>query len=102
MNKAELYARYELFGKEIEEISHEEFYEHYTIGNKENILSTKENECTYSTLIRLDGCDYYMFSSSYNVGWQGDVDVDVFFCKWKTMTKAEMLEMERLFTSSAF
>jgi len=102
MNKAELYARYELFGQEIQEIDHKEFYQHYTEENRENILSTKETESTYSTLIRLDGCDYYMFSSTYNVGWQGDVDCDTFFCKKETITRAEMLEMEKLFTSDVF
>ena len=42
------------------------------------------------------------YASHWNVGWEGDIDGDQFYCKMKTMTEAERQEMMEFFTSDAF
>lgn len=101
MRKSELYARYNMFNKDIQEIDMLEYYEHFVPENKE-FISFEEDGSTCVTTIRLDGCDYIKFESHWNVGWQGDIDCDSFYCKLKTISKAEMIELEALFTSDAF
>jgi hypothetical protein len=42
------------------------------------------------------------YASYWNVGWQGDIDCDSFYCKLKTISKAELVELEALFTSDMY
>ena len=101
MKKSELYARYDMFNYDIEEIDMLEFYQNFSKENKEFITSENYG-CTNVTTIRLDGCKYMKYASHWNVGWQGDIDGDEFYCKMKTMTEAESEELRQLFTSDAF
>ena len=101
MRKSELYARYNMFNQDIQEIDMLEFYEHFTQENKE-CISYDEDGSTNVTTIRLDGCDYMKYASHWNVGWQGDIDCDSFYCKLKTISKAELVELETLFTSDMY
>jgi hypothetical protein len=98
MKKSELYARYYHFNKEIIEVTPEEFYAHFIPENKDKV-SHFEDGSTSCYTIRLDGVDYMQFSSHWNVGWQGDVDCDQFFCKKVTVTAAEMEELSKIFSS---
>jgi hypothetical protein len=97
MNKAELYARYDNYGEELEVISNLEFMSHSTEQNRDSIshYGTGSTEC-YE--IRLDGVTYLWYSCTHNVGWQGDVEAHSFFCKKKTITKAKMEEISELFS----
>ncbi len=100
MNKAELYARYDNYGEELEVISNIEFMSHSIEENRDKIFYGKGPvECHE---IRLDGVTYMWYCCVHHIGWQGDVESHSFFCKKKTMTKAEMEEMQKLFTSEAF
>ena len=101
MKKSELYARYDTFNRDIEEIDRSEFYEHFTGKNKE-FISHEDEGNTHIITIQLDGYKYMNYASHWNVGWQGEVDGDQFFCKMKTMTEAEREELMQLFTSDAF
>jgi hypothetical protein len=99
MKKSELYARYNHWRDELIEIDAQEFNLNMIIENKDRI-SSEEDGSTYVIRIELDGWDYYSFSSHWSVGWHGDIDSDQYFCKIKTLTMAEMKEMEELFTKS--
>lgn len=102
MRKSELYARYDNFRKEMDEILPEEFYEQLHEATKENYNNYECNGDTSVQEIKTDGYTYMMYSSMWNVGWQGDKDSDHFWCKVKTTTKAEREEMERLFSSGIY
>ena len=101
MKKSELYARYNMFNQDIQEIDMLEYYEHFVPDNKE-LISFEEDGSTCVTTIRLDGCSYMRYNSHWSVGWQGDVDSDSFYCKLETITKAEMLKYEELFASDMY
>jgi hypothetical protein len=101
MKKSELYARYDMFNHDIEEIDKSEFHEHFVLKNKE-FISHEDEGSTNITIIQLDGCKYMKYASHWNVGWQGDIDGDQFYCKMKTMTEVEREELMQLFTSDAF
>lgn len=101
MRKSELYARYDMFNQDIEEIDMSEFHEHFVQENKE-FISFVDQDSTNITTIKLDGCKYMKYASHWNVGWQGDIDGDVFYCKMKTMTEKETEELRQLLTSDAF
>lgn len=101
MRKSELYARYDMFNRDIEEIDISEFHEHFVKENKE-FISFEDEGSTNITTIQLDGCKYMKYASHWNVGWEGDIDGDQFYCKMKTMTEAERQEMREFFTSDAF
>jgi hypothetical protein len=96
MKKSELYARYHHWQNELIEIDDKEFNVNMVADNKDN-MSFKDDGSTYVIRIRLEGWDYYSFSSMWQVGWQGDVDCDNFYCKIKTITHAEMEEIALLF-----
>ena len=98
MRKSELYAKYYHFNQDLIEVSSEEFYTHLVESNRDKI-SHQEHGSTDCITICLDGVDYMQFSSHWNVGWQGDVDCDQFFCKRETMTKAEREEWSKIFSS---
>lgn len=107
MKKSELYARYDNFNKDIVEIPSHEYYEllNDAIVNCDNNISTIDahnDGNTYIQTIHTDGMDYMMYSCTWNVGWQGDVDCDVFYCKKKTMSKVEREDLMKLFCSDAF
>lgn len=97
MKKSELYAKYHHWRDELIEIDAQEFNIHLIMDNKDKITS-EEDGSTFVTLIRLEGWDYYSFSSHWNVGWQGDIDSDQYYCKIKTLTMAELEEMAALFS----
>jgi hypothetical protein len=101
MKKSELYARYHNFNSNLIEITRDEFFEHFTQENID-IIDDAIDGSTYTTTVRTDGWNYVMTCSHWNVGWQGDVDCDTFYCKIETVTKAEMEEMRQLFCSEAF
>lgn len=96
MRKSELYARYHHWNEELIPIDAQEFDLNMIIENKDKITS-EEDGSTYVIRIRLDGWEYYSFSSHWSVGWQGDFDSDQYFCKIKTMTHAEMEELVAIF-----
>ena len=96
MKKSELYARYMEFNNNLVEISREEFFNAFTIAEPENVTHHSDGKTDW-TEIWTDGMTYMMFTSWWNVGWQGDVDGDTFFCKKKTITKAEMEEISKIF-----
>jgi hypothetical protein len=96
MRKSELYANYYHFNQKITEVTPEEFHAHFP-DNKDKVSYFEDGStCCYT--IRLDGVDYMQFSSYWNVGWQGDVDCDQFFCKKETITAAEMEELSKIFS----
>jgi hypothetical protein len=95
MKKSELYARYQEFNNTITEISAEEFMEVLTISTKDD-LRQHQDGATHVTEIKTDGMSYFHYTSHWHVGWQGDVDIDQFFCKKETVSKAEMEEMRKL------
>ena len=101
MNKAELYARYDNYGVDIQEIPSEEYFTNHSEANRDRVRYnyTGNVEC-YEVV--LDGITYMWYSCTHNVGWQGDVEGHSFFCKKRTITAAEMEEMTKLFTSDAF
>jgi len=86
MKKSELYAKYYLYNQEVEEITREEFYS-TLLDEKDN--SSFNDGSTSCHQINTDGMTYYMFASTWNVGWHGDRDGDNFFCKVKCLTKEE-------------
>lgn len=96
MRKSELYARYHNFRSDIIEISPEEFNQHIIQENKEHITSYEDGS-TYVITIRLDGCDYISYASHWNVGWQGDIDGDNFYCKKRTLSQAELEDLSKIF-----
>lgn len=97
MNRAELFANYDNFEKEIIEVSREEFY---TNLNKESFRNRDVDSRTEVQLYSIDGWDYRFYSTLYNVGWQGDMDADIFICKIKTLTKAEIEKFCNIFSES--
>ena len=99
MRKSELFARYDNFGKDIIEISKEEFLEQLNIADKENSSWVQGDSNTECFIIRTDGMDYMQYSSLFSVGWQGDKDCDQFFCKIQTITKKEMEEISAIFNN---
>ena len=98
MNRSELLAAYSNYDKEMIVIDSKEYF---TNLNVETL-----NECTraYSDVQKysIDGYNYFCYSTVYNVGWQGDVDCDVFYCKIKTMTEAERINLRKLCESPGF
>jgi hypothetical protein len=96
MKRSELYARYHHWRDELIEIDDTEFNINMVMDNKDKI-SSEEDGSTYVICIRLEGWDYYSFSSHWNVGWQGDIDSDQFYCKIKTFTMAEIEELAAIF-----
>lgn len=101
MRKSELYARYHFFNQDIQEIDMLEFLLQLVPENRE-LISSEEDGSTYITTIKLDGCSYMRFDSHWNVGWQGDINSDSFFCKLETISKAQLEDLRQLFTSDAF
>ena len=101
MNKAELYARYDNYGSTLEEISSKDYFTQYSEANRDKIRYNYNGSVEQYEIV-LDGVTYMWYSCIHNVGWQGDVESHSFFCKKNTVSKAEMLEMEKLFTSNAF
>jgi len=100
MNKAELYARYWLHREEIVSIDRDEFLLELNNAASKDDSAYKFYSADTSTemcIVETDGMTYYQFSSLYNVGWQGDVDCDQFYCKVGKCTKAEMEEIRRMF-----
>ena len=95
-NKAELMAYYFYFKSDFNEITPERFREELSIAEKEQVSWTNIDSSTSVCVITTDGWDYMQFSSVYSVGWQGDHDCDNYFCARKTVTKAEMKEIEAL------
>lgn len=98
MKKSELFARYDLFGKEVIEITEQEFYQKLQ-DNKES-TNIYESGSTEYWVVKTDGADYMQYSSMWNVGWQGDVDSDQFYCKVETLTKAEVERLTKIFTQA--
>ena len=98
MKKSELYARYYLYNEKIEEISEGEFFPELakSMENDYKNCFQFEDASTSCHEVRNDGWTYYMFASSYTVGWQGDRDSDAFFCKVKSVTKAERDEIVKI------
>jgi len=101
MKKSELIARYEHFGKDINVITQEQFFD--VLNVHENNLFKEINhrsiDCDTDCMsFGLDGCDYYYYSSKWNVGWEGDVDVDGIFFNIVTMTEKEREDMMKIFT----
>lgn len=99
MNKAELYARYDNYGSTLEEISSEEYFSMHSEDNRDNIRYHYTGNVEQYEIV-LDGITYMWYSCTHNVGWQGDVETHVFFCKKNTITKAEIEKMKQLFTSA--
>lgn len=97
MNKAELYARYDNFGKDLIEVPTEEFYS--VMDGSPLALRNWNRDGVYCMLVSIDGWDYLYYCVTHNVGWQGDVDAHSFYCKKETITAAYMKEMEKLFCS---
>ena len=94
MNRSELFANYDNFGEEITKISQEEFYSNF---NKDTYYNySNGNTCIQKYAI--DGYEYCIYSTVYNVGWQGDMDSDRYICKVKTLTKAEIEHYSSIFT----
>lgn len=98
MNRSELFANYDNFGKDITTVSYEEFY---SLLNK-NTFRNYEDGNTGIQKYSIEGYDYFLYGTTYNVGWQGDVDCDSYYCKIKTMTQAERDELYNLCKSPGF
>lgn len=98
MKKSELFAKYDNFGKDVIEISREEFFNQLSIADKDDASWIERDSNTECFLIRTDGMDYMQYSSLFSVGWQGDKDSDQFFCKIKTSTKKEIQELSLIFS----
>lgn len=96
MKRSELYARYMEFNNDIKEIPREEFFNAFAIAEPEDVTHHSDDSTDWIE-IRTDGVTYMMFTSHWQVGWQGDVDCDTFFCKKKTISKAEMEEISKIF-----
>ena len=99
MNKAELYARYENYGADLQEIPSEEYLTNHSEENRDKIRYSYTGNVECYEIV-LDGVIYMWYSCTHSVGWQGDVEGHSFFCKKKTITKAEMDEMEKMFCES--
>jgi|LauGreDrversion4_2_1035121.scaffolds.fasta_scaffold41777_6 hypothetical protein len=94
MNKAELYARFDNYGRELEEITYKEFY---TIAKEnDNLISFYNINSIDQYEIRLDGMTYLCYSTTHNIGWQGDVEGHEFYCKIKTLSEKEKEELLNL------
>ncbi len=98
MNRSELFANYDNFDREITTVSQEEFYSNFNKDTYRNY--DNGNTCTQKYAI--DGYDYYVYSTAYNVGWEGDMDCDQYFCKVKTMTQVERDDLYKLCLSPGF
>lgn len=99
MNRAELFANYDNFGREITTVSQEEFYSNLVLESyRHRTIDSRTEEQYYS----IDGYDYMFYSTAYNVGWEGDMDCDQYFCKVKTMTQVERDDLRKLLTSPGF
>lgn len=93
MRKSELFAKYFNFRTELVEVTQEEFYANF---NKETYTMYDIGD-TCEQSYRIDGAKYMLYSSLYNVGWQGDVDSDQFYCKIEMMTQKELDEIAKIF-----
>lgn len=90
MTKSELLARYDNFrGGEIIEVSRAEFYDNL---NKETYRNWEQASTSIQSY-RIDGAEYFLYSSIWNVGWHGDCDYDEFFFKIERMTQQEIEDM---------
>lgn len=88
MNRSELFARYWLYGWDMEPIDEHEYLK--AMHTYENLNVTKTDGYVHISKVSSDGCDYYMFTCVWPVGWEGDHEHDGFYCKVKTMTESEM------------
>jgi hypothetical protein len=95
VNRAELFANYDNFDREIIEVSREEFYNNL---EKEFYSNREIDSRTEVQSYPIDGYVYKFYSTLYNVGWQGDMDSDCFICKIKTLTKAEVEHYSNIFS----
>jgi len=102
VKKSELYTRYQNFNKDIVEISQSEFFEHLTPNTPKDTVEYMKDGSTECITVRTDGWDYLQVSSHWNVGWHGDIDGDVFYCKIQTTTKAEREEIRKMFYEDIF
>jgi hypothetical protein len=102
MKKSELYARYNNFNRILIEITHEEFFEHFTTDTPQDSVDFIQDGATECTIVYTDGWEYIRVGSTWNVGWQGDVDCDSFYCKIETVTKARMEEIHKMFHEDIF
>lgn len=98
MNRAELYARFHLYGKNIEVIDADEFRASLEGANKHNFNHHQPTANVEVQTMYTDGMDYYSFGVVYSVGWEGEHDCDSFTCKVKCLTDAEMNEFANIFT----
>jgi len=96
MRKSELYARYNNFRADIQEIESDVFYKELHLGEDRTIDSHVDGS-TEIVEIRMDGVTYISYSSWWHVGWQGDIDSDQFYCIKKGVSKAEMEELSKIF-----
>lgn len=105
MRKSELIARVEHYNEsELIEIQATEYMDvcHANNLTNEDIQFHELQRGTASVNhYAIDGWNYYWYSASWSVGWQGDIDGDSYFCKQKTLTKAELQEIHDLFTTQA-
>ena len=99
MKKSELYAKYMHFGNDVIEITPLEFRNLLDdcVVNGDKNHSFESDGSTEYLVIHTDGCDYYQYSSMFMVN--GEYDFDQFFCKVNRITKAQMKEIQDLFTS---
>lgn len=86
----------------LQEISLHDFWDTYrvnfhTTDMDYDVVNPYESHYKFS----LDGWEYHYYCCSWSVGWQGDVDSDEYCFKIKTITKAEMKEIEDLFNMQA-
>lgn len=96
MRKSELYARYDNFRSEIEEVESQVFYKELHLG-EDRVVNSYVDGSTEVMEVKMDGVTYISYSSWWNVGWQGDIDSDQFFCIKKTISKAEIEELSKIF-----
>jgi hypothetical protein len=93
-DRSELLATYDNYGKELIVIDSKEYYA--------NLNAKTYNEytmgCSDVQRYSIDGYDFICYSTVYNVGWQGDVDCDSFYCKIKTLTAKEIEEFCNIFS----
>lgn len=106
MKKSQLVALLENFGHEITEIPLQDFWKTMESLEGTDTKVTWETSYTNSQTdcieIKTDGCNYYLYASTYNVGWEGDIDGDQFAFKRKVMTKQEMEDLRELMTGPGF
>lgn len=93
MRKSEHFAKYFNFKSDLIEVTEQEFYANF---NKDT-YSVHNMGDTCEQSYRIDGARYMLYSSIFNVGWQGDVDSDQFFCKVETYTQAEIEDLAKIF-----